>query len=154
MTPHEINNVISRAWVQHKKGVYDPFDTDQYKKQVAELKYKIIEELNQEMYEKEKETIDFIKGKPIKALFIYTRRTFSITNKYPLTINDVYYDRSFDNILKSDERFKKLVDETQVRVDKLTTDRGFFYVQSMLLYEKSMTNEQFYNTIRGFFTLK
>lgn len=154
MTAHQLNNIIARCWIQHTRYVYDPYSTEEYREQLRKIRYRVIEELNSTFYANNKDMIDFLKDKPVTSQFIYSKNGYNIVAKYPLKLTDVTYNSSFDKIVQSDSEYVQLNIKAEVDKEKSTTDRGYYYVQCMLLYKEGMTEKEFYDCIKDYFTIK
>lgn len=153
MTAHQLNNVIARCWIQHIKNTYDPYSSSDYKEQVKKIEQRIVNELNSEFYKNNKDLIESLKDKPVVNKFIYNKYGLSLVGKYPLQLFTLGYDSTFSRIVKADPEYQNLITQTEVINTKKTTDRGFYYVQCMLLYKVEMTETDFYNSIRKYFTI-
>lgn len=152
MTPHEINNVIARAWIQHQKKCYDPFNTNEFREQVKRIKARVLEQINQDFYEKNKDLIEFLKEKPVSKQYVYIIGETPYSGPYPLRDYHMTYCSAFNNFVTKDKEYIEITKSYQVKADKLTTDRGYFYVVAMLLYREGMQNEELYNAIKDYFT--
>lgn len=151
MTVHELNNTIARAWIQHQKRKFNIYEQEQYKTRVLNIKNRIIIEMNAACYEQHKDLIELAKGQKVVLKLTYTYNKSTCVNEYPLSFKNVN-DYTLNHYLEKDIEYQAFNGQIKVKEEKMTTDRGKFYVQCMLLYKPEMKQTEFYETIKTYYT--
>lgn len=147
MTPHEINQIVSRTWINHQKHIHNPWQTKEFEDKFTEIKKSFFKMISDKYYQDNKEMIDFVeanKGK-LSIVHTYDLNGQKYPGKYPLTIQFDHFGYTWWNMNMRDyQPYIDLKEEMTAKEVLLTTDRGLFFVMSMLLYKPEMNKEDFY----------